>query len=487
MADYRRMLEDIRRPPSELSPPYTGYRRPSLDFRGALNEGKPIFGTDGVRGIAGWELTPELALEIGRAAGSYLRGGPVLVGSDTRRSCSMLASALQSGFHASGIDTIDVGIMPSGGVSFLTAESGANMGAIVSASHNPAKDNGIKLLAARGTKLPDEVERELEDRMRSPSYKSALGQAIGYRWAHERAFGRYVKHLSRASQYSLRGIRVALDCANGAAFKAAPVLFERLKADVKVFFAEPTGMNINEGCGATNPEYLREHADGAIGLAFDGDADRLIVIDEDGRIANGDVIMAIIARHMKELGTLKNDLVVATVMSNIGFRKAMYNADIDVVETKVGDRYVWEALKENRGILGGEQSGHIIFVKHCPSGDGLLTAVKLLDVMAGTGKELRELRAEAITEYPQVLSNVPVERSFDLDGADRLWDEVAAVEKELGRGGRVLVRPSGTEPLVRVMVEAASEEDAKLYADRLVSATEASLGKEKKLQELGDE
>jgi phosphoglucosamine mutase len=420
------------------------------NLRRLLDDGKPIFGTDGVRGVAGSDLTPELALDIGRAAGSYLRGGPVLIGRDTRRSGSMLASAIQSGFHAAGIDTIDVGVMPSGGISYLTAESGANMGVIVSASHNPAPDNGIKLLAARGTKLPDQVERELEERLRSMASKSALGESIGYRSESGEAMSRYLDHLVSLSKYSLRGLRLAVDCANGAAYQAAR--------------------------GAPSPEYLREHAGGRIGLAFDGDADRLIAVDEDGRLANGDVIMAIIARHLKQQGKLAGDLVVATVMSNLGFRKSMHEAGIEMIETKVGDRYVMEALMERRGTLGGEQSGHIIFTDHSQTGDGLLTAVQLLNVVAGTGKELRELRAEAITEYPQILLNVTVDRSFDLSGAAALWDEVTEVERELGDDGRVLVRPSGTEPLVRIMVEAASEDTARRYADRLVSATEESLG-----------
>ena len=448
------------------------------DLLRLLDEGKPLFGTDGVRGAAGSELTPELALAIGRAAGSYLRGGPVLVGRDTRRSGSMLASALQAGFHASGIDTVDVGVMPSGGITYLTSESAATMGAIVSASHNPAGDNGIKLIAARGTKLPDEVERELEDRLRSTGSNSAVGDAIGFRREIDDAMGDYLEHLVELSRYSLSGVRIALDCAHGAAFKAAPELFNRLKADVEVHGAEPDGTNINDGCGATHPEFLAGVAEGRVGLCFDGDADRLIAIDEDGQPANGDVIMAILARHLKSQGKLKNNLVVATVMSNFGFRKSMDEAEIELVETKVGDRYVSEALTAHKGSLGGEQSGHIIFTKHSQTGDGLLTAVELLNVMAGTGKELRQLRAEAITEYPQVLYNVSTGRMVDISDATSLWEEVEDVEEQLGDNGRVLVRPSGTEPVVRIMVEASSESTARMYAERLASATKMSLGQE---------
>ena len=444
------------------------------DLRRLLDEGKPIFGTDGVRGAAGSDLTPELAMAIGRAAGGYLRSGPVLVGRDTRRSGSMLASALQAGLHAAGIDTVDVGVMPSGGISFLTESTSATMGAIVSASHNQASDNGIKLLAARGTKLPDSVERELEERLRSGGVKSAVGGAIGYRIEDGGGVASYLDHLASTSRYSLSGLEIALDCAHGAAYRAAPELFTRLKADVTVHGAEPDGNNINHRCGATHPEFLASVADGRIGLAFDGDADRLVAVDEDGRVANGDVIMAIIARHMKQQGRLKRDKVVATVMSNLGFRRSMEEAGIEVVETKVGDRYVMEALEEHNAVLGGEQSGHVIFTEHAQTGDGLLTAVQLLNVVAGTGKELRELRAEAITEYPQVLVNVPVGRMSNIDDAGDLWRAVRDAEAILGEAGRVLVRPSGTEPLIRIMVEAASEAEAKRYADVLADAARSS-------------
>jgi len=447
-----------------------------MDLRRLLDDGKPIFGTDGVRGEAGSELTAELAMDIGRAAGTYLRGGPVLVGQDTRRSGTMLSSALQAGLHSAGIDTVDVGVLPSGGISYLTAKTSATMGAIVSASHNPAADNGIKLLAARGTKLPDAVERELEERMRDSGRQIATGSSIGYRTSNSDHYYEYLDHLVAASRYSLNGVPLALDCANGSAFRAAPELFERLNADVKVFHAEPNGTNINEGCGATAPEFVAKNAGGRIGLAFDGDADRLIAVDEDGAVANGDVIMAVIARHLKEQGRLKKNLVVATVMSNLGFRKSMEEAGIDIVETPVGDRYVMEALIENDALLGGEQSGHIIFTDTGQTGDGLATAVQLLNVVAGTGKELRQLRAEAITEFPQVLVNVRIDRSADIGEMHSLWNEVSAVEDELGEDGRVLVRPSGTEPLIRIMVEAPSKELASGYADRLAAVAEGAAG-----------
>ncbi|HEX2154121.1 MAG TPA: phosphoglucosamine mutase [Acidimicrobiia bacterium] len=448
------------------------------DLTAILEQGRAIFGTDGVRGEAGTELTPELVLEIGRAAGTLLDHGPVLVGRDTRRSGTMLSSALQAGFQAVGIDCLDAGVLPSGGISLLTDRSAARMGAVVSASHNPAPDNGIKLLGEHGTKLPDALEREIEDRLRASGRRSSVGGAIGIGLQDSDALYEYVAYLTDVAVYRLSGLPLTLDCANGAAFKAAPELFNRLKADVEVLAAEPNGMNINDGCGATHPEFLASRTRGRVGLAFDGDADRLIAVDEDGRPANGDVIMAIVARHWKANGGLRNNLVVATVMSNLGFRKSMAEAGIDLVETKVGDRYVMEALLAQKGVLGGEQSGHVIFLDKGRTGDGLLTAVRLLDVMAGTGKELRQLRAEAITEYPQVLENVRIARGTDVEAAASVWEEVGYVEEDLGDDGRVLLRPSGTEPLVRVMVEAPTFEMARKYADRLAAVVADQLGKE---------
>lgn len=446
------------------------------NLRRLLDDGKPIFGTDGVRGAAGSELDVDLALAIGKAAGSYLRGGPVLVGMDTRRSGPMLSSALQAGFHSVGIDTIDVGVLPSGGISHLTAQSAATIGVVVSASHNPAADNGIKLLSSRGAKLPDDTEREIEERLRATGSKTSVGNDIGTRFEDRDALYRYLDHLTAASKYNLNGLRIALDCAHGAAYQAAPELFNRLNADVAVYGDAPDGSNINLERGATHPEYLSGMRNGRIGLCFDGDADRLIVVDEDGRVANGDVVMAIIARYLKAQDKLKNDLVVATVMSNLGLHKSMAEAGIELVTTKVGDRYVMESLERRKGLLGGEQSGHIIFTDTGNTGDGLMTAVRLLNVVAGTGRELRELRAEAIREYPQVLVNVGIARETDVASIAELWDEVSEVENDLGDNGRVLVRPSGTEPLVRIMVEAATEKEAKGYAERLAAIAVTSAG-----------
>lgn len=442
-----------------------------------LKDGVRLFGTDGIRGVANVELTPELALSLGRAAGSLLADGPVLVGRDTRRSGEMLSLAVQAGFHSAGIDTVDVGILPSGGISYLTAAHGAEMGAIVSASHNPAHDNGIKFLAGDGTKLSDEQEDEIEARLRDPGTRTVpFGPAVGTRYPDDDGLADYVRALAAGSAYSLHGIGLVVDCANGAAYRAAPDLFRTLKADLVVVAADPTGVNINDGCGATHPQLLAGLARGRIGLAFDGDADRLIAVDEDGVIVNGDSIMAIIARHWHTTGRLANNIVVATVMSNLGFRKAMEESGITLVETKVGDRYVLEAMRVHGAILGGEQSGHVIFLDRGRTGDGLLTAIRLLEVVAGSGKELRQLRAAAMVEYPQVLVNVRVADRTRIDAATSVWEAVRDAEVDLGTDGRVLVRASGTEPIVRVMVEASGDALARRYAEQIAAEVVAQLG-----------
>lgn len=444
-----------------------------------LRDGVRLFGTDGVRGVANVELTPEFALSLGRAAGSLIPGGSVLVGRDTRRSGEMLSAALQAGFHSAGVDTVDVGVMPSGGISHLTSRSGVEMGAVVSASHNPAPDNGIKLLSASGMKLNDGEEDRIEAQLRSKgSHTVPFGASVGTRFWDDHAIDRYVGDLAEAASYSFNGIDLVLDCANGAAFRAAPMVFRRLKANVDVMFYEPSGMNINDGCGATHPDVLAARVRGRVGFAFDGDADRMIAVDEDGVVANGDVVMAIIARHWKATGKLRNDTVVATVMSNLGFRKALDDAGIKLIQTKVGDRYVLEGMREHKAILGGEQSGHVIFLDRGRTGDGLLTGIRLLEVMAGTGRELRDLRKEAMVEYPQVLLNVKVRDRNGLEACTPVWNAVSTAEQDLGDDGRILVRASGTEPLVRVMVEAASEDSAHRYADSIAAVVAAELGEE---------
>ncbi|MDJ0498130.1 MAG: phosphoglucosamine mutase [Acidimicrobiia bacterium] len=433
-----------------------------------------LFGTDGVRGRANTDLTVDMALDLARAAGESM-DGPVVIGRDTRRSGPMFTTALHAGFSSVGVDTIDVGILPVGGVSRLIRQLEAPLGVMVSASHNPAHDNGIKFLGPAGGKLNDEQEAVIETRYRRGApWKHPDGALIGMRSNMRDAVDRYVENLGANSDYSLRGLEFVMDTANGAAFQAAPQLFESLGATVEVHAAEPDGMNINSGCGATEPEYLAELVNGRPGLAFDGDADRLIAVDENGVVANGDVLMAIFAKHLKEQGKLRNNIVVATVMANLGFRRAMQQLGVDVVETAVGDRYVYEAMREAKAALGGEQSGHIIFYRGT-TGDGLRTAVRLAEVMAATGKPLVELR-KVITEYPQVLHNITVANKAKLAASAAVWDAVADAERRLGDDGRILVRASGTEPLVRVMVEAATEEIAESVAGVVGSVVTESLG-----------
>jgi phosphoglucosamine mutase len=432
-----------------------------------------LFGTDGVRGRANTDLTVDMALNLARSAGEGT-DGPVIIGRDTRRSGPMLTTALHAGFSSVGVDTIDVGVLPVGGVSRLLRQLEVPLAVMVSASHNPAHDNGIKFLGPDGGKLNDEQEAVIETRYRRGApWRHPDGALIGMRQNMDDAVARYVENLAGNAEYTLRGLEFVLDCANGAAFQAAPQLLTRLGASVEVHAAEPDGMNINEGCGATHPEFLAKRVKGRIGLAFDGDADRLIAVDEAGVPANGDVLMAVFASHLKESGKLRNNTVVSTVMANLGFRRAMEHLGVDVVETAVGDRYVYEAMRTHKAALGGEQSGHIIFYRGT-TGDGLRTAVRLAEVVAATGKPLTELR-KVITEYPQVLHNVSVADKAKLAGSVEVWGAVEDAERELGTDGRILVRASGTEPLVRVMVEAPSAETAEKVAGAVGAVVAESL------------
>ncbi|NNL12126.1 MAG: phosphoglucosamine mutase, partial [Acidimicrobiia bacterium] len=387
----------------------------------------------------------------------------------------MLSLAMQAGFHSVGVDTEDVGVIPTAAIAHLTDLADASLGVVVSASHNPASDNGIKFFGGDGGKLTDALEDRIEARLRQgPPWRTPRA-GVGIRFPRTNGVDEYLTWLKSDIAYTLRGIDVAIDGANGAAFLAAPRLFDELGLNVRTVACEPDGLNINDGCGATHPEFLASQLDGEIGLVFDGDADRFVAIDEAGVPLNGDVIMAIIARHLHEQGKLKNDTVVVTVMTNLGFRRAMAELDIAVVETAVGDRYVLEAMREHKANLGGEQSGHVIFLDHISTGDGLLTALRLLEVVAATGRPLTELR-QVMTDYPQVLRNVRVADRAGLDGAEAVWEAVRHTEEMLGGGGRVLIRPSGTEPLVRVMVEAATKTDAATIADDLAKVVRAALG-----------
>jgi phosphoglucosamine mutase len=431
------------------------------------------FGTDGVRGRANVELTVEFASRLGRAAARVLSDGgvsQVVVGGDTRESTASLDAALSTGFAAEGVDVVRLGVVPTPMVAFVAQQRGA-MGAVVSASHNPYYDNGIKLFAVGGTKLSDEVESSIEAELAGP--QPSPGEVGRIMAADPSLRTEYLDHLvSFAGDRDVSGLRVVVDAANGAAHEFVRPLLERLRADAIVIADAPNGRNINEGCGATCPQFVAEAvvAHGAdVGIALDGDADRLIAVDHTGQVIDGDHLIAINALDLRARGALRNDAVVVTTMTNLGFHQAMRRHGIDVVTTDVGDRYVLEALGAADLSLGGEQSGHVIFADHASTGDGLLTAVALLDVMARSGTPLAELAAKAMTSLPQVLVNVEVRERVP-DVVARLAAEIAAAERSLGAEGRVLVRPSGTEPLVRVMVEAPTAASARRVATGLAES-----------------
>ena len=431
------------------------------------------FGTDGVRGIANVDLTPELVLALGRAAARVLPGTRFLIGRDTRRSGPMLEAALAAGLASEGVAVDRLGVVPTPAVAWLSALEGVPA-AMISASHNAFTDNGIKLFAAGGLKLPDDVESELEaelDRLVHGAAATAgdVGE-IRTRPAVDRAYGDWLAGTVAA----LVGLKVVVDCANGAASAVAPAALATLGADVDVLFADPNGSNINEGCGSTDPSTLQRRVievGADVGLALDGDADRVLAVDHRGRLIDGDHLIAICAHDLASRGLLRDNTVVVTVMTNLGFRLAMEERGITVVETAVGDRYVLEALADGDLSLGGEQSGHVIFRDISTTGDGILTGLKVLDVVKRSGRTLAELADQSMTQLPQVLKNVRVNgKAAPL--IDAVAHEVAAVEAELGDHGRVLLRPSGTEPLVRVMVEAPTADLADAAAARLVAAVE---------------
>jgi phosphoglucosamine mutase len=439
-----------------------------------------LFGTDGVRGAYGRDLTPELAFALGRAAAVVLRrrsAGPlsIVVGRDTRASGEPLQRALVEGILTAGADAVLAGVVPTPAVAFITTDLGASAGAVISASHNPAEDNGIKFFGASGFKLPDETEDEIEIEYRGEGRGVRDRGAVG---EIPDGMDRYLGHLTAAVQAPLAGMRIVVDCANGAAYQAAPEVLRRLGADVRPMFDRPDGMNINEGCGALHPEVVAAavaESGADAGVAHDGDADRALFADAEGRVIDGDQVLAACALAMKEDGLLEGDIVVATVMANTGFLQAMRNAGIDVVESKVGDRYVLEEMLRTGAMLGGEQSGHVIFRHHATTGDGLLTAVTFLSLAAKRGSTVADL-ASVMRKFPQVLRNVPVNHKERLESADEVWEAVRGVERTLDGSGRALVRASGTESLVRVMVEAETEADAAAHADALAAAVEAALG-----------
>ena len=442
------------------------------------------FGTDGVRGVAGSDLTPELVVALGRAATRVLGGRTFLVGRDTRVSGPMLQAALSAGLAAEGADVVDLGVVPTPGVAHLSQADGV-AAAVLSASHNPFPDNGIKLFAPGGMKLDDDVEEALEAELASlvadPARPRARsGADVGRLRTDPGGLARYEAHLaSSLGGRRLDGMRVVLDAASGAASGVAQRVLGGLGVVVDAIDDPPDGTNINDGSGSTHPERLREavvRAGADAGLAFDGDADRVLAVDHRGDLVDGDQVLALCALDLRARGALAEDTVVTTVMANLGFRTAMRERGLRVVETKVGDRYVLEALEAGGWSLGGEQSGHIIFRRLATTGDGVLTGLQLLDLVRRAGRPLADLAAEAMTRLPQVLRNVAVADLGRLEAAADVWDAVHEAEAELGACGRVLLRASGTEPLVRVMVEAPTTDQARAVAARLCAAVEEELG-----------
>jgi phosphoglucosamine mutase len=433
-----------------------------------------LFGTDGVRGLANGDLTPELALAVAASAARVLAAHdrshrPVaVVGRDPRASGEMLEAAVVAGLASAGADVLRVGVQPTPAVAHLVGALHADLGVMISASHNPMPDNGIKLFAAGGHKLPDGIEDEIEAGLESDAVRPT-GAEIGRVSDVADALDRYTQHLLDAIPHPLTGLRVVVDCANGAASFAAPEVYRKAGAEVIAIHAEPDGININEDCGSTHIEKLqaavREHrAD--LGIAHDGDADRCLAVDASGQLVDGDQIMAVLALAMAEAGELTQGTLVATVMSNLGLHLAMRENGVNLRTTAVGDRYVLEELRAGGYALGGEQSGHVVFPGLATTGDGLLTALRLMSRVAATGKSLAEL-AGVMRRLPQVLINVRVADKAAVVGSDAVKDAVRSVEDELGEQGRVLLRQSGTEQLVRVMVEAPSHELAQTAADRL--------------------
>lgn len=442
------------------------------------------FGTDGVRGVANTELTPELAFRLGRCGAFVLtkekKRPKIVVGRDTRLSGEMLEASLIAGMLSIGCDVVRLGVVSTPGVAFLTRHLEADAGVMISASHNPFQDNGIKFFGADGFKLSDETEAEIEELLEQAEDHLPRPTGVGLGRVTDRhdAVHAYLKHLKSTIDTDLCGMHIVVDCANGAAYELAPLLLRDLGADVTAINVNPDGVNINVECGSTHPQRLQEEVlkkQAHLGLAFDGDADRLIAVDEKGELVDGDQIMFICGEYLKEHGLLQGNTIVTTVMSNIGFFKATESIGISTEKTKVGDRYVMEKMRDGGYNLGGEQSGHIIFLDHNTTGDGMLTAVQLLRVVKEKGQTLRGL-SQKMTKYPQLLVNVRVKDKAGWDENEAIRASIAEVEHALGDHGRVLVRPSGTEPLIRVMAEGPDEEALEKYVGKIASAVRGQLG-----------
>ncbi|WP_392450360.1 phosphoglucosamine mutase [Staphylococcus massiliensis] len=444
------------------------------------------YGTDGVRGVANKELTPELAFKLGRYGGYVLahnkgkKHPQVLVGRDTRVSGEMLESALIAGLVSIGAEVMRLGVISTPGVAYLTKEMESELGIMISASHNPVADNGIKFFGTDGFKLSDDQEAEIEALLddENTELPRPIGNDIVHYSDYFEGAQKYISYLKSTVDVNLEGLKIVLDGAHGATSSLAPFLFGDLEADTETIGCNPDGYNINEGVGSTHPELLAEkvvETESDFGLAFDGDGDRLIAVDEKGNIIDGDMIMFILGQDMAKNQELNDNMIVSTVMSNLGFYKALENEGIASNKTKVGDRYVVEEMRRGNYNLGGEQSGHIVLMDHNTTGDGLLTGVQLAAIVKRSGKKLSEL-ASQMKKYPQALINVKVEDKHGVtDNAD-VQAIMEEVETDMNGEGRILVRPSGTEPLVRVMVEAKTDEEAQEYAQRIATVVDDKMG-----------
>ncbi|MDZ5783868.1 phosphoglucosamine mutase [Marinococcus luteus] len=444
------------------------------------------FGTDGVRGVANTELTPEFAFRLGRAGGYLLTKDhehpKVLIGKDTRISGEMLEGAMVAGLLSIGVEVMRLGTITTPGVAYLTKAVSAQAGIMISASHNPVADNGIKFFGADGFKLNDEQEAEIERHLEGDDeMPRPVGGQLGSVNDYFEGRQKYLQFLKNTVSEDFSSLHIVLDCANGAASSLAPHLMADLEADISTIGNNPDGININEGVGSTHPEALaafvvEKGAD--LGLAFDGDADRLIAVDENGNIVDGDQIMYICGKHLKQELMLNKNTVVTTIMSNIGLHKALQEIDVETVQTKVGDRHVMEEMRANGYSLGGEQSGHLIFLDLTTTGDGMLSALQLVDMVKKSGKKLSELAAE-MPRFPQKLVNVRVTDKYKVENNPKVKEVIDRIEAETGDKGRILVRPSGTEPLVRVMAEAETEELCNNYVKEIADVVQTEMGLDK--------
>ena len=437
---------------------------------------RKYFGTDGIRGIAGESLTADLSFKVGKALGKLLtekkEHPKVIIGRDTRISCDMLEQALAAGLTSTGVNVMTIGTIPTPAIAYLTKTIETDSGIMISASHNPYQDNGIKIFGPDGFKLTDEQELHIEQLIdNSDKIKNASFDKIGKLYSGSELSQKYIQHIKQSISGDLSGIKIALDCANGATTGIAPFIFGDLEADIETIGCQPNGVNINDNVGSTKintiAEFVKEN-NVDMGFAFDGDGDRVLAVDSKGNVVDGDKIMFILAKHLKDQGELKDNMVVSTVMSNIGFYKAIEENGLQSVKTAVGDRYVVEEMRNNSYSLGGEQSGHIILMNYATTGDGILTAVKLADIIKKSGKSLEEL-ANEVSIYPQKLVNIKVVDKKTAMEDEEVLSECTKVEKELEGNGRILLRASGTENLIRVMVEASSDELTDKYCEQVAA------------------